>query len=511
MVIVKNVLFCLSLASFFKSLNAARSVSEVQDGDMPEEAHFKWLAAQPGHEDSAACLWWSFGHNDATATDDDRFGCISALVRSALLQMLDSAPESRPISLEKNVSSDDNTTCGTNRYSSRVCSQWDTLVGRLAPEWLKRRGEKPIAYVRSFESDRFAQLRQIWNMNIALRATLQQGRMKSLNPGAGKSGSGFALFAGGGFVMKMGLKAGGNLWDGYMDEPGRLLDLMVGDYSMVDHFIQKQDSLLNKIAACVEVAFGNFHTYAIVLENSFYGMDSFAQQYGFAFNKYDLKGISRDPDEKSKPGSSTLLNGNFTEREVGNRMQLLGKQCKKMRAVVKDDIEFLETRGLIDYSMALLSVRKSDRSALCSYSTYPTEPLCVEHRTHLYTLSIIDYLNNLNWGKTVESFFRKGKFVKYGLKFEVLARKLCRTRAERRLHDAVSRQILKTSLQEAFSEIDSDGSGYVDKEEILTFLHKLDLSDRQRKSVSNDMVYDGGPNGDKGEVMSFTAFKWLFS
>merc|ERR1719450_424099 len=98
---------------------------------------------------------------------------------------------------------------------------------------------------------------------------------------------------------------------------------------------------------------------------------------------------------------------------------------------------------MIDYSLALLSASGNDVSdggVQCS----PTDPapLCTQNGGRLYTLSIIDYLNDQSAFKKLESFGARlttgqFKFRNYARKIEIFAKKICPTEAEKNFKELV--------------------------------------------------------------------------
>merc|ERR1719295_2294606 len=89
---------------------------------------------------------------------------------------------------------------------------------------------------------------------------------------------------------------------------------------------------------------------------------------------------------------------------------------------------------MIDYSLILLSAEKTDANGLCGELK---QPFCFEHGKRLYTVSIIDYLNNLNMAKQAENIIHKGKFAKYDKKMNFFAQRICRTAAEKDIRKRV--------------------------------------------------------------------------
>merc|ERR1712060_786730 len=119
------------------------------------------------------------------------------------------------------------------------------------------------------------------------------------------------------------------------------------------------------------------------------------------------------------------------------------QQCLSMRKAMEADAKFLTGHNMIDYSLLLLSAKPKFRR-MTGESTvnsnpytdwsFPDcavgEPFCMKHKDHLYTFSIIDYLNKFNVVKTIESAVKGGKFTRYGNQLTVFVRKICPTASE---------------------------------------------------------------------------------
>lgn len=151
-------------------------------------------------------------------------------------------------------------------------------------------------------------------------------------------------------------------------------------------------------------------------------------------------------------------------------MVLEDKQCLSVRAAMEADSNFLTDHRMIDYSLLLLSARPNQRNAnmaeLLSTKTFPfptcsvREPFCMRSTNNLYTFSIIDYLNNFNGYKQIESAMRHDKFIGYGHQLTRYVRKICPTRKEYELQWYFREKVHKKyglsqkSIQEAWAKLD---------------------------------------------------------
>lgn len=443
------------------------------------------------------------------------WGCVSALLREGIQAMLEekSLP-SAALQISDRASEQANTTASTTpeefesqTWSPHLCSLIKSSV---------RKGH--LCFIRSWQNFEFTRFRNIWpGLSKQLLESVRAGPVVQLSPGTGKSGSVFGILWDGSFKVKLGLKA-----NQQVDEPQNLMRMMapVAGYrheSLVKHFEDNPDSLINRVFGLLDLGLGVMRTHVAVLDDAFYHMDEAAKQAGLSFTRYDLKGKSRDQNEKKGSGWC-LSNGDFTERE-GNKLQLQDDQCLRLRAAVKADANFLESHNMIDYSLLLLSVKRSKSDKFtCESSQRPAAPFCEQSREHLYTLSIIDYLNDLSFAKSMESKLyalkhfqnlNDGKFNDYDGKFFTFVRKICRTGTEEHFHQTVLARVQQLGgTKKVFKSIDVDNNGYLDAAEIKYFLIGLGLDRNQISELLETVEYDAGPDDEKNKV-SYKAFKWL--
>jgi hypothetical protein len=185
------------------------------------------------------------------------------------------------------------------------------------------------------------------DISAQVSLAMDSGPIVSFNPGAGKSKSTFARTSDDQFKIKLGLKD-----DLTMDEPENLRKLLHSSKTLIQYLRDNPNSLLNRVYGIIRVTFADTDTYVILMSDAAYGQDKkLAERSDVRFEKYDLKGRSRnDLAAKNKPGSSTLINGEFMDWE-GNTMHLSNNHCRVLQDVVKRDAEFLALHNLIDYSL----------------------------------------------------------------------------------------------------------------------------------------------------------------
>lgn len=246
----------------------------------------------------------------------------------------------------------------------------------------------------------------------------------------GKSGSGFASM--GNFPVKYGLRKGDGTFK-YMNEPHNfemmapwLTDRFNESNEDGEFNNQRMPSLLNKIYMMLELEVGSgpkgHKHFVLILEDALYGLPQVASRYGIPTMKFDLKGRSRI--EGNRKFVETFPRTNPPNDKWGGRLPLSRTACNYfLSALMVDTLEVfgkLEKKlpkpsFIIDYSLfvGVIDLR-SIQSRVAAYELEKRcavvgEPLCFtvqpnEHtRPLIVTFSIIDYLNDLNDSKEMES------------------------------------------------------------------------------------------------------------
>lgn len=496
-----------------------------------------WPSKRRQHLDAIRCIQWGLNwpvesdsgfESDTTADEIGRWGCVSALLRDGLLAALGfkHLPTQERSSLLE-AGSQANASAGRPWWYYERESWTPALCDIIRPKLKKV--EEDTCYVRAWQVDAFRRLIEAvgspngkdTNVLGKLRASLEAGPLVPLEPGAGKSGSGFGTLGDGKYKVKLGLK-----YKHSMNEPHNLMGLVKdpeGSEPLLEHYRRHPESLLNRFYSMLKIAFGEMRSYSVLMDDAFYHMDGAAEAKlngggVVRSTRYDLKGASRNQKEKKESGFC-LVNGDFKAREAA-RMVLTGEQCLSFRSAIAADSKMLQAHSIIDYSILLLSVdeRPVDISGLqisstpggdkpLTCATTPGEPFCIERGNHLYTVSIIDYFNDYNSYKAMESIFVKwGKFWQYGKQVEVYAKKICPTEDELRFKMKLNELVRKNSgsVKDAFKEFDTDNSGTISKDELAAFFAKLGLSEAEAHRIHEDL--DDAEDGS----LSFDAFSYLF-
>mmetsp|Transcript_86301 Transcript_86301/g.166118 ORF Transcript_86301/g.166118 Transcript_86301/m.166118 type:complete len:568 (+) Transcript_86301:47-1750(+) len=392
--------------------------------------------------DAARCMQWAVyrkdvieDKNDPEASEDDRGqnGCISALLREAILGSLDKKTFEWEEKVKQYSVLQTGPANGGDDISVKVRT-WNPLLCQAIAQ-----RSRSVCQVRVYGVDEFAKLRKSAAMpnrmgpvdfsdNIA--KSIEKGPLVFFSPGAGKSrGSSFSTTSDGNFKIKLGIRK-----DMTMNEPKHFLKILVGTSkapSMLQHLERNTNSLLNRYLSLIKLRALGQDKYALLMMDASYGEDARIQKMKrsipLMYTRYDLKGKSRDQDEKQKTSKQfTLLNGDFKEREK-NYLDLTKDQCRKLRQAVQADTAFLEGHNLIDYSL-FVGVTHGESNG-CKATA--GEPFCFEATKSLtYTFCLLDYINNFNFAKGIENIFKGGKFTNYGQGINNFISQICPGRLE---------------------------------------------------------------------------------
>lgn len=471
--------------------------------------------------DAVRCLQWIHGAKisregegpqEKTAEEAGTWGCFSALLRHGMRELYESRPEAEEDHESRPKAREGKTTvmiAGASWHNDR--KQFSPKLCELYRQKVKG----ATCYVRDWKIEEFQRLHDLYpELSQKLYEEIERGPIVTFDPGAGKSGSGFGFLGSktSGFVVKLGLK-----YEAKMNEPENFMRLMdppaSGDsVGLVEHFEKNRLSHLNKPFGMLKIAMGSVRSYAVILQQCFYGLDLAAaaeKEQGVSFTRYDLKGSSRNQNEENDEHEFALVNGNFKRRENAT-MYLTDEQCMNFRKQVAADADFLASHSMIDYSLALVSVKKptAEQGPHCPGST--EAPLCSEHGNHVYGVSIIDYFNSLNAFKLAESRFRGGKFRNYGKKIKVFTEKICRTAAEKELRSMIKDKLMgKKSMLDIFKEIDTDNSRRVTWGEIVEWLRAQNL-DAEKLTMLEETVESLDSSDKSKEGLTSTTFKDVF-
>eukprot|EP00929_Paragymnodinium_shiwhaense_P001122 TRINITY_DN101345_c0_g1_i1.p1 TRINITY_DN101345_c0_g1~~TRINITY_DN101345_c0_g1_i1.p1 ORF type:complete len:740 (+),score=92.78 TRINITY_DN101345_c0_g1_i1:79-2298(+) len=271
------------------------------------------------------------------------------------------------------------------------------------------------------------------DMTQYVLSSIMSGPVVSFDPGAGKSGSGFARTWDDGLKIKIGLRQ-----EIRMGEVVNLLSMVVGlqeegddgtPIPLSEHLKRHPTSLLNRYFGVLRYQIGDQYQYVLMMQDATYDeaaavKTAIKSGANVVSTKYDLKGPSRSREEHAKPGAGTLLNADFIEKEL-NQIMVRNWQCSRFREAVEADTKFLDAYELIDYSLFLTVAQEGNGGGRNFCKNTPGDPFCMSEGDKTYTVSIIDYVNDLNWYKSVESAARWGKFSHYGLHFKDFADEIC--------------------------------------------------------------------------------------
>jgi len=283
-------------------------------------------------------------------------------------------------------------------------------------------------------NDKFATLRGLpmpgsdLEVTRDLIASFEEGPLVSLTgKSGGKSGAEFMKTANGRFVIKGGLLEGKR-----MDEVSNIETLLDGNPSLAAHFTDHPTSTLNRIYGVIHAEIGNSITSSdsvvfAILEDATHRQNLVMESKGddVGYITYDLK---------SRPGvdQSMFIHSQESRTHGNGHMVVTPAQCDRLIETVRADGAFLHAHDMIDFSL-FVGVATSDLDEVPDCPANLKAPLCLTGRVPQtgslvqYTVSIIDYLNNLNWFKTIENARpdKFGKFDDWDEKIADLTSKIC--------------------------------------------------------------------------------------
>jgi len=365
-----------------------------------------------------------------TTDDVGYWACTSTIMRAAMMRYVKGTPTS---SIQREQTQESSTGWDTTTATPKICE-----VMALNYDFRSLTCEVELYGMRDFERLRKQDMApNRWepdDVTSDLLASIQSGPVVTFSPGAGKSGSGFARTYDDHFKIKRGVKKGAK-----MDEPANLLTLVRGGGSSAelgntlhDHFQKHPESLLNRYYGFYQTKLGKDTSYTLIMQDASYHQDKRASQLkkqnaALAYTRYDLKGASRDMTKEQDPDKQfCLINGDFQTNE-GNRLSMSSRQCWRLRKAVRADSTYLQHHNMIDYSL-FLGVAKGRQAPDCSNT--PGEPFCIKAGSYQFTISIIDYLNDLNAYKWGEDKLFWGKFQNYDSKVIAFIEEICPSNEE---------------------------------------------------------------------------------
>lgn len=266
-----------------------------------------------------------------------------------------------------------------------------------------------------------------------LLESIRSGPLVPFKAGAGKSGSTFSQSMDGKVLIKVGLKQSSK-----MAEVDNLEQLILGIPGEVDGLAEyledHEDSLLNRYYCVMKIEVAGKTTYVLLMDDATYHLGDSENirkaEDGVmgSLQRYDLKGRSR-VDNEPKGEGTTLTNADFRVKE-GNSLLMSPQQCYSFVEAARKDFNWLDKHNMIDYSLFITVVKMQGGKGSHFCKDTPGEPFCTETTdnmwTRWYTISIIDYLNDLNWYKSAEgTFVHWDKFGNYSGQLLDFALEIC--------------------------------------------------------------------------------------
>jgi hypothetical protein len=391
---------------------------------------------------AAYVLEWAVpGNQDLNDIENEKkrgeWACVSAMFRRGTLGVLSKIPhDTEDSNVVDMVAEGDRKGIRTSdKDNGRVWDDsysWEPLICELAklrPTWSHHGchvtgfGLKDFAAIRSHAPTRTDGSQDVSDDFLL---SVKSGPLRNLNPGAGKSGSTFASAFDGIFKVKLGLM---QVKFVQIDEPDVLKNLMLGEsskgsaVSLGEHFVKNPQSAINRVYGLLRLDVGPVDAFCIWMEDAGYNVDDQAALAASDPNlqapsvlRYDMKGPNRYKSRTNAVGSYTLDRGNFHADE--KRLNLGDEQCLNLRAVLKADNDFLDSRKIIDYSYFVEIVRNA-KDLECG----TRQPLCVKKDDVIYTFTIIDTVR-------YRSALFESSHKAYGLEAQAFVDEICPTSAE---------------------------------------------------------------------------------
>jgi len=395
----------------------------------------EWSENKESYMDVIRCSQWALnwpisedmymsGKKDISPEDIAHWGCNSAQIRAALMRLF--SGQCSAIDESKTEKSD--------------IQNWKavTLTPTVCELTYLKNKDSVVCNVDLYGEKEFAILRQKaasgnhlgpGDVSNVLLDSVKSGPLVSFSPGAGKSGSGFVRAWDDKMKLKIGVKQ-----SQYMDEPKNLLQLIEGTETakpLHDHLKRNPNSLLNRYYGLVRTRMFSMESWTLVMQDASYEQDSRVQALkktdaALQYTRYDLKGKSRSLTKKQEEDKQfTLINGDFKENEE-DKLELTSRQCWRLRKAIRLDGQYLQEHKMIDYSL-FIGVAHHRSKAAPDCSGTPGEPFCFQGNgyKYQYTISVIDYLNDLNGWKAAESNLKIGKFKNYSGKVMDYMNSIC--------------------------------------------------------------------------------------
>jgi len=418
------------------------------------EGHMtSWLNGRVHHKDAMRCFSWSLGwvmtripgFDKEGTTDDDigEWSCTSVHLRVGSEKMLGQCMEGPQIPTDVIKSETSLSLRGRNstKWVPRICEIINAKANfRKEPCSIAGYELHLFDMLRTAKAQASGEGSKPEDITSDLLASIRTGPIISFDPGVGLRGSTFASTWDGKFKLKMGIRD-----DRDLSEPLNLMDMLKGErnvkQSLMRHLELHPESFLNRYYGLLKIDMGGDagrHQWVLWMADASWLLDQRASVFKNlrsppecvddnepCLARYDLKGRSRHQRRLSRPHQMfTLANGEFRQREF-YRLDLNDDQCYKFRQSVEDDAHYLQSWNLIDYSYFIIIVTHASKLKLACKDT-PLEPLCFYSPSSdkLYTISLIDWLNDYSLLKMAESI-RSGKFDNYSGKIQDFAEKIC--------------------------------------------------------------------------------------
>jgi 1-phosphatidylinositol-4-phosphate 5-kinase len=179
----------------------------------------------------------------------------------------------------------------------------------------------------------------------------------------------------------------------------------------VEYIRSNPNSLMVRFLGCHSLTLYGRTLHFVVMLNVFHGAQ-FSERFDLKGSWVNRHGDSRDMGRKSDKNTSSPL---YKDSDLHNKISLPKGKQKNLRNQIARDTEFLRDLGLMDYSL-LIGVIRRRFEVVDNAVSRDTDELGRDHNGAFnaamvegpgsYHMGIIDILQEWNWDKKLERFFK---------------------------------------------------------------------------------------------------------
>lgn len=158
--------------------------------------------------------------------------------------------------------------------------------------------------------------------------------------------------------------------------------------------------MLVRIYGVYMLCVGSYSINLVVMENILHGSEA-------SMLKFDIKG-SRYQREVLTRGKVYLGNYNKVLKDIDfentlERLKISPRDSQRLNGLLARDVAMLEKHGVMDYSLSI-SLSRGQIGVACRSKYFFR---MVDSDTEFYMIAIIDYMQEFNFKKQAESYFKR--------------------------------------------------------------------------------------------------------